>query len=178
MRWILALSIIIVGITDSLSAGDANSQGLECVFQFSAEPVCSYRSGKHDVVVKLQTKKLAEDELVLVRAHVVYNGRSHVLPLSPEVSMVAGNVGVVSFADINFDNVPDLAVSTSFGIANQYFDYWTYDPIGNSYITTGNYPKLAPRRADKTLSATVKLDAANHEQQTYSWMTGRLIRKR
>ena len=46
----------------------------------------------------------------------VADGKQHLLSLSPDVSMTPGDIGIVSFTDINFDDVPDLAISASFGV--------------------------------------------------------------
>jgi hypothetical protein len=177
MRRILLVSVFIAGCGDSLGVEKAAVPDVECTFPFGVEPACSYKDGEHDIRVVLKTKRLAEDEVALIQAHVVFDGKPHALRLSPDVSMMAGSIGIVSFADINFDNIPDIAVSTSFGIANQYFDYWTYDPTGKSYNATGNYPKLTAHRVSKTLRATVKLDAAHYEQRKYSWKDGKLTRE-
>lgn len=150
---------------------------VECTFELSAQPVCSFKKGKHAFEVALATKRLADTEVALTRAKVVADDKQHVLSLSPDVSMTTGDIGIVSFADINFDNVPDLAISTSFGVANQYFDYWTYDPKNAKYHSLGNYPRLNANPADKTLTASVKLNAAHYETRKYFWDKGRLVRK-
>ena len=152
--------------------------GTECTFQFGAEAVCSYQAGKHAVKTSLVTKTLADDEMALIQANVVFDGKQHTLSISPDVSMITRDIGIISFADINFDNIPDIAVSTSFGVANQYFDYWVYDPKNGNYNSIGNYPKLSTNPADKTLTATIKLDAATYQPQKYFWEGGKLIRKR
>lgn len=92
--------------------------------------------------------------------------------------MNTGDIGIVSFADINFDNVPDIAISTSFGVANQYFDYWTYNPKSGKYTSVGNHPRLNPNPADKTLTANVKLNAAAYQSQKYVWDRDKLIRQK
>lgn len=178
MKRLLFAVVLTAGCGVSGGAQPVNQGDVECTFQFSAEPVCSYKSGNHLVKVSLVTKKLADDELVLTQAKVTSQGKQQVLSMSPDVSMMAGDIGIASFVDINFDNVPDIAISTSFGMANQYFDYWTYDPKTKQHVSVGNYPKLNPNPVDKTLTATIKLDAATYQQQKYSWDGGKLIRRK
>jgi len=178
MRKLLFASILIAGCSESAGIEPANTSSTECTFQFGAEAVCSYKAGKHVVKASLVTKKLADDEIALIQANVVFDGKHHALSISPDISMIAGDIGIISFADINFDNIPDIAVSTSFGVANQYFDYWAYDPKSGNYNSIGNYPKLSTNPTDKTLTANIKLDAATYQPQKYSWDGGKLIRKR
>jgi hypothetical protein len=64
--------------------------------------------------------------------------------------------------------MPDLAVSTSFGTANQYLDYWIYDPAAKEYASVGNFPRLVPDPATKTLKADVRMNAASHATQVYA----------
>lgn len=178
MKRLLFAVVLTTGCGASGGAQPVKPADVECTFQFSTEPVCSYNAGNHFVKVTLVTKKLADDERVLTQAKVASQGKQHVLSMSPDVSMMAGDIGIVSFVDINFDNIPDVAVSTSFGLANQYFDYWTYDPKAKQYVSVGNHPKLNPNSIDKTLAATIKLDATTYQQQKYSWEGGKLVRKK
>jgi len=177
MRRLVLASLFIAGCNESVGFEPANNTAIECTFQFNAEPVCLYESGKHSVKVLLVTKQLADDELVLVQAKVTFDGKQHTITISPDVSMIKGDIGIISFADINFDSIPDVAVSTSFGVANQYFDYWTYDPKTKNYHSIGNYPKLSVNPADKTLTASVKLSAASYQKQKYFWDEGKLMQK-
>jgi hypothetical protein len=178
MRKILlaAVSIMVCGECPGLEPG--TNSAIECTFQFSVEPVCSYRAGKVSVDVSLATMKLADDEVALTTANVTFEGRHYALSVSPDVSMLKGDVGIVSFADVNFDGIPDIAVSTSFGVANQYFDYWVYDRKSNGYRSVGNYPKLSANPVDKTLSARVKRSAADYQTLRYFWQGDRLIQGR
>lgn len=176
LRAVLAGTILFISGC-SESGVQAAPVDVECTFEFSAQPVCSFKKSKHAFKVALTTKRLADTEVALTHAKVVTDDKQHVLSLSPDVSMTPGDIGIVSFADINFDDVPDLAISTSFGVANQYFDYWTYDAKSAKYRFLGNYPRLNPIPADKALTATVKLNAAGYETQKYFWDKGKLIRK-
>lgn len=178
MKRLLFTAVFTAGCSAFAGTESTNVSDVDCAFQFGAEPVCSYKIGKYFIQVSLTMQRLADDERVLVRASVNSQGRQHTLSMSPDVSMMLGDIGIVSFADINFDDIPDIAISTSFGVANQYFDYWTYDPRSKSYVSIGNYPKLDPNPADQTLTATVKVDAVTYQQHKYSWDGGKLKQRR
>ena len=176
-RLIVAITFIFnTSCTDAAEVQSATGSDIECSFQFGTEPVCSYKTDKHAIQVSVATKKISDTEIALVQAHVTFGGKRQTLAVSPDVAMTDGDIGVVSFADINFDNLPDVAISTSLGVANQYFDYRTYDPKLQTYKPIGNYPKLNADRAKKTLTANVKLSAAAYEAQSYAWEKGKLVR--
>ena len=178
MRIFILASIFIVGCSESIGLEPVKNSDVECTFQFSSEPVCSYTKDKYSIKVSIITKKLADDEVALTNANVSLDGKQHTLVISPDVSMIKGDIGIISFADINFDGIPDIAVSTSFGVANRYFDYWVYDPKGHAYHSTGNYPKLIANPADKTLSASVKQSAASYQTLKYSWDGDKLVQRK
>ena len=178
MRRIILATIFIAGCSESIGVEPVKNSAIECTFQFSAEPACTYSLDKSSVNVSIATKKLADDEIALNTVNVTFDGKHHVLDISPDVSMIKGDIGTISFADINFDNIPDIAVSTSFGVANQYFDYWVYDQKIKGYRSIGNYPKLNPNPADKTLSASVKQSAAAYQKLKYSWDGGKLMQRK
>ena len=178
MRSFIFASLLITGCSESVGLEPAKNSDIECPFQFSPEPVCSYKTDKYSVKVSLTTKQLANDEIALTHAKVTFNEQQHVLVLSPDVSMVKDDIGIISLADINFDNLPDIAVSTSFGVANQYFDYWVYDPKDKNYRSIGNYPKLSANPTNKSLSANVKQNAATYLTQKFFWDGGKLIQKK
>lgn len=56
--------------------------------------------------------------------------------------MLKADRGHISFADINFDAAPDIAITTSFGLANLYMDYWVFDPVNKRYDYIGNLCEL------------------------------------
>ena len=178
MRIFMLASIFIAGCSESIGLEPTKNSDTECTFQFNAEPACSYKADRYSVKVSLITKPLVDDEIALTTAKVTFDGHQHALVISPDVSMIKGDIGIISFSDINFDNIPDIAVSTSFGVANQYFYYWIYDPKNKNYQMIGNYPKLSPNSIDKTLSASVKQNAANYETQKFFWDGKKLIQKK
>jgi hypothetical protein len=91
------------------------------------------------------------------------------LVVSPDISILAGDIGYVLFPDINFDSNPDLAVTTSFGTPNLYLDYWVFDPTQQKYIFVGNYPKFDINTKTKTLGATIKDSAEQYQTIDWKW---------
>ena len=156
----------------------ASAADTECVFEFSATPTCSYVEGSLSIQLTLVTRKIADNEIELPEAMVALEGKQHRLSLSADTSMTDGNKGSVLFDDISFDGMPDLAVSTSFGTANQYLDYWIYDPAAKEYVFVGNFPRLVPDPATKTLQADVRMNAASYETQVYAVVGNKLELKK
>lgn len=78
-----------------------------------------------------------------------------------------GDKGYISFSDINFDSIPDIAITTSFGLANLYMDYWVYDTVNKKYSYIGNFTKF--KINNKTLSNVVKISAAKYKNTVYVW---------
>lgn len=156
----------------------ANAANTECVFEFSAAPACSYVEGPLSIQLSLAATRIADNEIELTQADVALEGKRHQLKLSADTSMTEGNKGSVLFDDISFDGMPDLAVSTSFGTANQYLDYWIYDPVAKEYASVGNFPRLVPDPTTKTLKADVRMNAASHETQVYGVVGNRLELKK
>ena len=178
MRLLILASLLIAGCSESMGLGSVKNTDVECTFQFSTEPVCSYTKDRYNIKVSLTTKKSADDEIALTNAKVNLNGKRHTLTVSPDTTMMQGNIGIISFADINFDGIPDIAVSTSFGLANQYFDYWVYDPKTKRYHSVGNYPKLIANPVDKILSVSVKASAASYQTMKYFWDGDKLVQRK
>jgi hypothetical protein len=162
----------------AMDAAAANAADAECVFEFSAAPTCSYAEGPLSIEVTLVTTKIADNEIELPQANVVIEGKQHELKLSADTSMTEGSRGSVLFDDISFDGTPDLAVATSFGTANQYLDYWIYDPAAKEYASVGNFPRLVPDPATKTLTADVRMNAASRETHVYAVVGNKLELKK
>ena len=76
--------------------------------------------------------------------------------------------------DINFDGYPDVGFQTVFSVANQYMDYWIFEPTTNSFLFMGNYPLLTPDVKNNSLSAVVKVDAKTYSHICYGWSSGKL----
>ena len=71
----------------------------------------------------------------------------------------------------------DIALTTSFGLANLYLDYWVYNTDTNKYIYIGNKVKLNINSKTRTLSNTVKVSASRYDKNTYVWEGFKLVKK-
>lgn len=153
-------------------AGSASGR-TECDFDYSNLTSCT----QDDYKVTIQSHRLAVDEIQLQALQVNYRGTQQLLGISADTSMLEGDKGVVLFEDINFDGIPDIAVSTSFGLANRYMDYWVFDREKEQFVKIGNYTQFALHPSDKSLSNTVKSDAVTYQENRYIWKGGKLVRK-
>ena len=155
---------------------DKTSNALsDCVFKFGEDTDCKVKSKDVDISVKTKMQKISDDEFSLNALAVTNNGKISTLHVTPDTSIFEGDSGHISFTDINFDSFPDIAVSTSFGTANIYMDYWIYLPDQQKYVSVGNFPKLTVDPANKVLSATVKIDAAKYENNSWKWQESNLV---
>ena len=75
-----------------------------------------------------------------------------------------------------FDSVPDIAITTSFGLADLYIDYLVYDTIKKKYSYVGNFTQFNIHN-NKILSNVVKISAAKYKNMVYSWKGFKLTRK-
>ena len=178
MRMLILANMCLVICANTVGAEPLNAQKTECVFKFNANPVCIYKTGKYTITVSLVTKPIAENEIELTQITIDVDGKKYTHNLSPDTSMTDSDTGIVIFEDINFDGMPDLAISTSFGVANQYFDYWIYDKQSSAYFAVGNFPKLKLDPLRKTLTASVKINAAAYETQIFSWQGKKLVKSK
>ncbi len=134
---------------------------------------CVYKA----ITVNIEVKKIANDEKLLKTLAVVNEGKTYSLQIVSGTSMLDGDRGYVSFADINFDGYPDIAITTSFGLANLYLDYWVYDLHSHKYKYIGNHAEFELNTKLKTLSNVIKVNAAKYENNTYFWKGYNLIKK-
>lgn len=139
------------------------SQAGECRFDFHQQPPCNQGGYR----VSIQTSPLAADEIRLKALAVSYHGKQQILGITPGTSLLTGDKGLILVEDINFDGMDDIAVSTSFGLANQYMDYWVFDKAKDRFIKLGNHARFTLHPADKALSNTVKVDAAHYRKQVF-----------
>lgn len=155
----------------------AHNQSVECEFSFHELDSCGYQSKDREIKVQIKTAVIEEDELGLMSLSVENNCKKFVLNISPDTTLLDGDIGFISFADINFDSTADLAITTSFGVANLYFDYWVYQPEKAEYVYIGNLPKLTLDPATKTVTTKIKLNAASYEENILIWKDGALIKQ-
>lgn len=171
------LTLVIYGCCQAESRiVEKSAISTHCDFNFRVMTNCFYQIAKYKITVKIKTRLIVNDELGLQALLVSLHGHEYSLTISPDTSLLDGDSGYISFEDLNFDTVPDLAITTSFGTPNLYFDYWIYDSAKKVYIRVGNFPKFTLNNVDQTLTAQVKHSAAQYEHTTYSWNGNKLVK--
>lgn len=85
-RLVLASTLAFVSGCSESAGLQPHASDIDCTFQFSAEPVCSFKAGQHAIEAKIVTKNLADTEIALIQAKVVTNGKHDILSISPDVS--------------------------------------------------------------------------------------------
>lgn len=146
-----------------------------CHFDFQRMEDCHLILNQQPTTIGLTTTAVSEHELQLT--HVVLNsGQERItLSLSHSVSIMPGDRGYVLVEDINFDQRPDIGISTSFGVANAYLDYWVTSENAEQFHYVGNFPRLEVDSKTQTLSATVRVSAANYENKRWRWEDQELV---
>ncbi len=158
-------------------AKSAVKSDVECEFSFDNLHACSYKDEQHNLQVAILTEEVADDEKLLTALVVTSGTVKKELSITPETSILDGDIGFISFADINFDSIPDLAITTSFGTPNLYFDYWIYNALKNEYIAVGNHPQFVLNSQTKTLTTTIKNSAADYKSQEWHWVNNELKKR-
>jgi hypothetical protein len=144
-----------------------------CEFELAKLKQCTYQ----DYMVNIQSSAIASDEIVLTSLTVDSKGKKHVLSISADTSLLEGDRGFISFDDINFDGIADIAITTSFGLANLYLDYWVYDKATKTFVKIGNYTQFTRNADTKTLTNQVKGNAASYQKHEYYFNGFKLVRK-
>lgn len=171
---IFPIVLILLSAACSLAA-DSTTDNLDaaCLFEMNSQAICTHG----DMRVSMRFSKIADDESKLISIEVTYLGKKHSLRVSPDTTLMRGERGLILFEDINFDNLPNIAVSTSFGVANLYMDYWIFNRKNNNFLRIGNYSRFSLDPKNKTLSNTVKISAKRYTKNIYSWHNSKLIKK-
>lgn len=144
-----------------------------CDISFTSLGPCQSSIGQ----VEVEAEAVEIDEKILQVLKVDYQGKIHRLEMTADTSMLDGDIGFIALEDINFDGNPDLSITTSFGLANLYLDYWVFDPDRQQFHYLGNYAKFERDEKNKTLSNVVKENAATYTSSTFSWEGLKLIRR-
>lgn len=165
--------LILTMFSACTDASDKTMSSEDCEIGFETKQACEYKG----VSAKLIMTPLEVDEVSLSSIEVINSHQKQKLSISPDTSLIEGDKGYISFKDINFDGHPDLAITTSFGLANLYLDYWVYDVATKQYVFVGNHAELKLNKKSKTLSNTIKVSAAEYKNNTYTWSDNQLIRK-
>ena len=174
MRFFSLFLIFTFSVCTEATENDKNSVvSATCDIFFIVNGPCVYKG----IIVNVRADKVSDNEKQLKSLHILNDGRIQTLKIVDDVFMFDGDRGYVSFADINFDGYPDIAITTSFGLANLYLDYWVYEPHRHTYQYIGNYAKFELNTRLKNLSNEVKVSAVKYEKNTYYWEESHLIKK-
>jgi len=144
-----------------------------CELYFDKTGPCNYK----DITLDIITTKIDIDEKVLSSLVVNNQENKHLLNITEDTVILKGDKGYVSFLDINFDAIPDISITTSFGLANVFLDYWVYNATNSQYVFVGNYARLKLNKNLKTLSNRVKVNAVEYKNNTYIWQGLKLVMK-
>lgn len=153
------------------NATEDNNAETSCDLFFNTTTPCKYKN----ISINISMEKIADDEKLLKQLNVTNNDKKSTLLISKDASILQGDKGFISFIDINFDSVPDIAITTSFGLANLYLDYWVYNADKEYVYYIGNFPQFKINRKNKSLSNTVKLNAEKYNKTLYHWEGFKLI---
>ncbi len=144
-----------------------------CEFDFTFTGECDYRQ----INIKFNTSNIAADEKLIKSLLVTVNSKKIELDVLADTVLFSSDVGHVSFEDINFDGLPDIAITTSFGTANLYLDYWVYVKKENTFKRVGNFSRFVVDENTKILRNTVKINAAEYQNNVYRWRHGELVKE-
>lgn len=165
--------------TTSMSAGNAPADDdiIYCLFTIEGFDDCHSNIDGKAISVSLEIEAATPDESDVLAIVVSIDGTSQKLQLSNDVTIIDSDRGYIKLQDINFDGFRDIAITTSFAVANLYLDYWVYDPANTRFHYVGNFPDLTPIPRNETLTSTVKLNAESYSHSTWVWMAGDLVVK-
>lgn len=170
---LIIFMFIISGCSDANEDYKSITKSEVCELFFKSTGPCVYG----DVKVNLDVKKVAADEKLLQRLNIEKQGKMFSMNISKDTSILDGDKGYISFADINFDSIPDISITTSFGLANLYMDYWVYDSVNKKYSYVGNFAAFKINNKNRTLSNVVKSSAVDYINTTYIWNGFKLYKK-
>jgi len=172
--YLVIFMFVFSGCSEAAEDKESISNTEICDIFFNEIGPCAYK----DITVDVSVINLASDEKLLQKLTVINNGRKHTLNISKNTTIIDGDMGYISFVDINFDSIPDIAITTSFGLANLYFDYWVFDTTLNKYSYIGNFTQFKIDSIHKTLSNVVKISAAKYKNAVYTWKGFKLIKNK
>jgi len=170
---IITFMLVISGCSDATEKTQHIENSETCEFSFKNMGPCEHK----DIMVNFDIKNVAMDEKLFLRLNVQNQDKKHSLSISKDTSILDGDKGYISFADINFDSIPDISITTSFGLANLYLDYWVYDSVNKKYSYVGNFAAFKINNKNKTLSNVVKSSAVDYINTTYIWNGFKLYKK-
>lgn len=159
----------------SSESQEANAGRRYCEFSFEGLDECRYNLAGNTIEIDLAMGQPSDDERALSALVVKVGDAAQELPLSRNATIIEGDKGYIQFRDINFDGIEDLAVTTSFGAANLYLDYWVYEAEEERFRYLGNFPDLTPHPEDNRLTSETKRSAKSYSRKTWIWQDGELV---
>ncbi len=158
-------------------AQEINTLNNTCEFSFEKLDPCSYQINSKPITVTIKSTNIADDEKLITQLVTNVNENSQTLTVIENTSLLEGDIGYISFSDINFDDVPDLAITTSFGTPNLYLDYWVFDSATKQYVYVGNYSEFTLDKKNQTVTTTVKDGADSYTTTKWYWKGTELKQK-
>ena len=178
MKKFILLSILLASVCFAQSKETPLTDArAECQFSFEKLAQCFYRIPNYTITADIESENIANDEKSLKKIYISTNGNQQTLEVSKDTNILSGDIGYISFTDINFDKVPDLAITTSFGTPNLYLDYWIFDSKEQKYLAVGNHPKFDINKQKKTLNAKIKDSADNYQNIEWHWNNNTLEKR-
>ena len=158
-------------------AQEENSKNDICEFSFDEMMPCTFYNNNIEITTAIKATDIAEDEKLVDQLEVHMGKTKQTLKITENTSLLAGDIGFISCADINFDNQPDLAITTSFGTPNLYLDYWVFNLATQKYEYVGNYSEFTLDTKNKTITTTVKDNAESYTTTKWYWQGTELQQK-
>lgn len=148
----------------------------ECVLTAKSVRSCLLSSTDDEIQITVRLDSVSDGEWVIKNVELQELGNIQLITGSEAVTLFEGDSLVVRFQDINFDNRADVAVSTSFGAPNLYFDYWIKSQQGE-YQFVGNYPDFKIDSNAQQLISNTKSNAETYRRQVWVWRGEELIER-
>lgn len=172
----LAVSTALLSACHQTSVGSELGSSLEkhCALTYSGLEDCRTTIDRQAVSIEAVLGEPDSGERALIALSVTVNDEVQDLPVANGITLFEGDRGYVLLQDIDFDGHYDIGVTTSFGVANLYLDYWVYDASEQNFRYVGNFPQLTPKPDEQVLTSTTRVDAASYEHLTWVWKDGDL----
>lgn len=170
----ILLPLLSLLVINACAAKHSLTHNDTCDIAFDKLTPCTYQSGNSTIEITIMSTNVADDEKSIDQLIANTNQKTQTLLVTENTSLLTGDIGYISFADINFDDVPDLAITTSFGTPNLYLDYWVFNTDIKQYVFVGNFPELKLDKKNKTITTEVKSNAENYKIEKWHWHRGEL----
>jgi hypothetical protein len=167
---IIACSAIALTACSQPSVSSNQPSAEYCMFSFSGLEDCHTTILRKPVSVELALGDPVQGERDLIALRVTWDEKVQNLQVVSDTTILEGDRGYILFQDITFDGLYDIGITTSFGVANLYLDYWVHNESDKHFTYVGNFPRLTPDPEEKVLTSTVRSDAASYERTVWTWV--------